>query len=126
MARPRTLLFAAAALAVVGAASPAGTATLHHGWAHYDTEKAFTLTGTIQHIDYGNPHVRVRVRPADDTTRTWLSVLAPPSRMTRRGLPEGSLRVGQTARLYGYPHREIANEMRAERITIGETTTELR
>ena len=98
----------------------------HHGWADYDTKRAFTLEGTIGTIEFVNPHVLVRVRSADDTTNTWLAVLAPPSRMTRRGLPNDSLRVGQTARLYGYPHKEIADEMRAERITISGRTTELR
>jgi hypothetical protein len=100
--------------------------SLHHGWAHYDTERAFTLEGRIGQVEYVNPHVLLRVQPVGDTTRTWLAVLAPPARMTRRGLPADSVRVGQTARLYGYPHREHSNEMRAERITFGDRTTELR
>jgi hypothetical protein len=108
---------------LVGAGLLAG---LHHGWADYDTERAFTLEGRISKVEYVNPHVLIQVRPADDTSRTWLAVLAPPSRMTRRGLPADSLSVGQTARLYGYPHKEVADEMRAERITMGERTTELR
>jgi hypothetical protein len=108
---------------LVGAGLLAG---VHHGWADYDTERAFTLEGRISKVEYINPHVLVRVRPTTDTSRTWLAVLAPPSRMTHRGLPEDSVRVGQAARLYGYPHKEIAEEMRAERITIGERTTELR
>ena len=98
----------------------------HHGWANYDAERAFTLEGTIRKVDYVNPHVLVEVRPADDSARTWLAVLAPPSRMTRRGLPADSVRVGGAARLHGYPHKEIPDEMRAERITIGDRTTELR
>lgn len=102
------------------------SAVSHHGWADYDTERAFTLDGTIGTIEYVNPHVLVRVQPAGDTARTWLAVLAPPSRMTRRGLPGDSLRVGQAARLYGYPHKELPDEMRVERITIGDRTTELR
>jgi Family of unknown function (DUF6152) len=102
------------------------TAASHHGWADYDTKRAFTLKGTIRTVEFVNPHVLVQVRPADDSTKTWLAVLAPPSRMNRRGLPSDSVRVGQTARLYGYPHKEIADEMRAERITIDGRTTELR
>ena len=101
-------------------------AAFHHGWAHYDTERAFTLEGTIGEVDYVNPHVFVRVEPEDDSSGSWLAVLAPPSRMTRRGLPADSVRVGVTARLYGYPHKETPREMRAERITIGTRTTELR
>jgi hypothetical protein len=99
---------------------------LHHGWADYDQERPFTLEGTIQKVQYMNPHVLVHVRSTDDSTRSWLCVLAPPWRMERRGLPEDSVRVGLTASLYGYPHREHEGEMRAERITIGGRTTELR
>ena len=107
-------------------AAPLLGAAGHHGWADYDADRAFTLEGTIRTVEFGNPHVMIRVRPGDDTTRTWLAVLAPPSRMNRRGMPQDSVQVGQVARLYGYPHKEIADEMRAERITIGGHTAELR
>ncbi len=109
---------------LLGAGLLAGS--LHHGWADYDTDRAFTLDGTIRKIQYGNPHVLARVQSSADTATTWLAVLAPPSRMTRRGLPKDSVQVGDTARLYGYPHREHEGEMRAERITMRGRTTELR
>lgn len=109
---------------ILGASLLAGW--LHHGWADYDSDRAFTLEGTIQEVQYVNPHVLVQVQPKADTTMSWLAVLAPPSRMTRRGLPQDSVRVGLTARLYGYPHREHSDEMRAERIIMGGRTTELR
>jgi hypothetical protein len=136
---PRLFLTLTAA-AVLAAALPAATAAVaHHGWADYDTARAFTLDGTIERVDYANPHVIVRVRaaagragaaagarPANDSARTWVAVLAPPSRMTSRGLPNGTLQPGQSARVYGYPHRRTAGELRAERITLGDRTTELR
>jgi hypothetical protein len=46
--------------------------------------------------------------------------------MTTRGLTEEMLKTGTSATVVGYPHRKIADEMRAERITIGEKTVELR
>jgi hypothetical protein len=107
-------------------AAPLLAAAAHHGWADYDTERAFTLEGTIQSVEFVNPHVLIKVRPTEDTTRTWLAVLAPPARMNRRGMPSDSVRVGLTATMYGYPHKEIADEMRAERITINGRTAELR
>ncbi len=58
--------------------------------------------------------------------KVWLVVLAPPSRMERRGLPAAMLKVGETATVVGYPHRSDPNEMRAERITINGKTVELR
>ena len=107
-------------------AAPLLVAASHHGWADYDTERAFTLVGTIGSVEFINPHVLIEVRPADDSTRTWLAVLAPPARMNRRGMPSDSVQAGRTAALYGYPHKEIADEMRAERITINGRTAELR
>ena len=56
----------------------------------------------------------------------WLAVLAPPSRMQRRGLPPEQLQVGETVSVVGYPHRSEAGEMRAERLTLGKKTVELR
>jgi hypothetical protein len=58
--------------------------------------------------------------------KTWLVVLAPPSRMESRGLPHTMLQPGATATVEGYPHRTDAEEMRAERITMDGKTVELR
>jgi hypothetical protein len=54
--------------------------------------------------------------------KTWLVVLAPPSRMERRGLPRTMLEPGMTASVVGYPNRTDPQEMRAERITISGKT----
>ena len=58
--------------------------------------------------------------------KVWVVVLAPPSRMENRGLPRDMLKVGTTATVVGYPSRTDQEEMRAERITIGDKTVELR
>jgi hypothetical protein len=46
--------------------------------------------------------------------------------MENRGLPRAELRPGAAATVVGYPHRTDAGELRAERITVGGKTTELR
>ena len=47
--------------------------------------------------------------------------------MESRGLTEDMLKKkGTQADIVGYPHLKINDEMRAERITISEKTTELR
>lgn len=46
--------------------------------------------------------------------------------MSNRGLPGEALKVGEEATVEGYPSRREASEMRAERITIGGKTVELR
>ncbi|MGH7353733.1 MAG: DUF6152 family protein [Candidatus Rokuibacteriota bacterium] len=100
-----------------------GAALAHHGWSGYDSEKELTLTGTIEVAGYEHPHGFVRLKTP---TKTWLVVLAPPSRMERRGLPREMLVAGKTATVVGYAHRSDPGEMRAERITLDAKTTELR
>ena|SRR5687768_14735377 len=95
----------------------------HHGWSGYDSTKALTLTGTIADTGYEHPHGYVKL---DTPGKTWLVVLAPPSRMENRGLKRDMLKPGTKATVMGYPNRTDADELRAERITIGEKTTELR
>jgi hypothetical protein len=58
--------------------------------------------------------------------KTWLCVLAPPSRMQNRGLEKGMLKPGAQVTLEGYPNRDNPEEMRAERVTVGGKTVELR
>ena len=74
-------------------------------------------------MGYEHPHGYVKLRtPA----KTWIAVLAPPSRMDNRGLSREALKVGDTASVDGYPNRNKPDEMRAERITVGGKTVELR
>jgi hypothetical protein len=112
-------LAAAGALIAVGT----GAAAAHHGWSGYDSSRPLELTGTIERSGYEHPHGYVRLETPD---KTWVVVLAPPSRMENRGLPPEQLKPGTRATVVGYPHRTDSEEMRAERITIAGKTTELR
>ena len=104
----------------------AGSALAHHGWSQYDANKTLNLTGVIKEASYSNPHGLMRLQVDGENGKTWLAVLAPPSRMNSRGLSQEILKAGTTATVVGYPHRELADEVRAERITIGGKTVELR
>lgn len=100
-----------------------GPAIAHHGWNQYDGDQPLTLTGTITEAHYEFPHGTIRLKTAD---KTWTVVLAPPSRMDNRGLSREALKAGVNVTVMGYPHRSVGDELRAERITLGGTTTELR
>lgn len=104
----------------------AGSALAHHGWGQYDASATLTLKGIITEASYSNPHSLIRLKVDGADGKTWRAVLAPPSRMSSRGLSREMLKVGATATVVGYPHRENADEMRAERITIADKTFELR
>ena len=115
---------------VVLAGALAGTVEAHHGWSEYDAARTLTLSGTIAQVGYENPHgfVRLQVRgdKGEEPGKTWLAILAPPSRMQARGLAREALEPGTKATVVGYPHRSNPDELRAERITVGGKTTELR
>ena len=115
----RAVVAAGLVVAAIGAA-PVGA---HHGWSGYDSAKELTLTGSIKEAGYEHPHGHVRLEVPG---KVWLVVLAPPTRMERRGLPASMLKVGTAATVVGYPHRSVEDELRAERITIDGKTVELR
>ena len=117
-----TLRSLLALLAPLLAFAPAA-ALAHHGWSGYDSAKPLNLDGTIREAGYEHPHGFVKLETPD---KTWLVVLAPPSRMENRGLPRETLKPGMKASVTGYPKRDDPGELRAERITIGGKTTELR
>ena len=111
----RNLILALAAMPVAALA--------HHGWSEYDSDKLIILTGTISESGYEHPHGYVKlVTPG----KTWQAVLAPPTRMAARGLAKDAIKVGATVTVEGYANRSKPEEMRAERITAGGKTVELR
>jgi hypothetical protein len=98
-------------------------ALAHHGWSEYDSTKPLKLTGKIVESGYEHPHGHVRM---ETPGKTWNVILAPPSRMERRGLEKGQLKPGVTATVEGYANRDKPEELRAERIIVDGKTIELR
>lgn len=111
-------LAVAAALVAIPAAAVA-----HHGWSSYDETKPITVAGQLQSVVWGNPHGTAKVTYQK---KAWDVVLAPTSRMIARGLNADSINKGQRVTLTGYARRDGTSEMRVERITVGDTTVELR
>jgi uncharacterized protein DUF6152 len=107
-----------AALLVLPAAALA-----HHGWSEYDSSKTLKLTGKVVESGYEHPHGHVRL---ETPGKTWTVILAPPSRMERRGLEKGMLKPGASVTVEGYANRDKPEELRAERILIDGKTIELR
>jgi hypothetical protein len=95
----------------------------HHGWANYDQDKVLDYKTIIEESVYENPHVLAKVKYQG---KLWTVYLAPPSRMTDRGLSEDMIKKGTSVRIVGYPHKTIKTEMRAERIYVKDKKFELR
>jgi len=100
-----------------------GAAFAHHGWGSYDANKPVTVTGPILTSKFENPHATITVRDSD---KVWTVTLAPISRMSSRGATDKVVAVGQNVSAYGYPSTVEKDEMRAERITVGGKTYEMR
>jgi hypothetical protein len=95
----------------------------HHGWSEYDASKPLTVTGAIKASGYEHPHGHIGLEAPG---KTWQVILAPPSRMERRGLAKDALKPGTQVTVTGYANRSKPDEMRAERITVNGKTVELR
>lgn len=95
----------------------------HHGWGSYDAKNPITVTGKILTSVYENPHATITVQGAD---KVWTVTLAPTSRMRNRGALPELVAVGAEISAYGYPSTVDPGEMRAERITAGGKTIEMR
>lgn len=98
-------------------------ALAHHGWGDYDVTKRLVLEGEIVAVDYAYPHVSIELQ---DGPKTWHVVLAPPSRMERRGILPDELIVGLTLTVVGYPSKTEVGVMRAEHITLNGRTVPMR
>ena len=98
-------------------------AAAHHGWSEYDTTQVLKLTGTIEMSGYEHPHGHIKLKTPG---KTWVAVLAPPSRMENRGLTKQMIADGATVTVEGYPNKGKPEEMRAERIIVAGKTIELR
>jgi hypothetical protein len=101
----------------------AGPAAAHHGWGDYNVKTRLVLEGEVLAVEYGYPHVSVDLK---DGGKTWHVILAPPSRMERRGVLSEELSVGITMTVIGYGSKSEPAEMRAETIMLNGHTVPMR
>jgi|SRR5580658_620826 hypothetical protein len=104
-------------------AATIGAASAHHGWGSYDAAKPITISAPVEQIVWADPHTHVMLKHEG---AMWEATLAPLFRMQARGLSEAMLKPGTAVEVYGYPSMRQEHEMRAERITVGGKTVELR
>ena len=101
-------------LAVTGALALPAAAAAHHGWGWTeDTESR--LSGTVQSISFGNPHMHLQLRTADGT---WEVDLSPPIVAQGSGFGPSVAKAGDRVSITG--HRARDRNVRAFK---GETIT---
>ena len=117
------LALAIAAALLLATLAGSGPALAHHGWGDYDVQRRLVLEGEILAVAYAYPHVTIDLK---DGEKTWHVILAPPSRMERRGIFPDELAIGQVVQVIGYPSKTEIDEMRAESITLNDRTVPMR
>lgn len=101
----------------------AAPAAAHHGWSGYASSELVRLVGVVRAISVENPHGEMRLEAGG---KVWRVTLSPPSRMAARGLPASNIKVGDEAAVEGYVSKSDPNELRAERLSHGGKSVELR
>ena len=99
-------------------ALPAAAAA-HHGWGWTRTEES-RLTGTIQSISFGNPHMHLQVR---NDAGTWEVDLSPPIVAQGSGFGPGAAKAGDRVVITGHRARDAGTlAFKGETITVGGKT----
>ena len=105
-------------VAVAALALPAA-ALAHHGWGWTENEES-RLSGTIESISFGNPHMHIKLKASKGV---WAVDLSPPIVAERSGFGPGAAKAGDTVILTG--HRARDHEVlafKAETVTVNGRT----
>jgi len=95
-----TVLLATLALFLVAAPVWA-----HHSFAaQYDSKDLMTLTGTINNVEWTNPHIYIHldVKDASGKVTKWAVEGYPPNTLKRTGFAKDNLVVGDTITVTAY------------------------
>ena len=94
-------------------------AAAHHGWAWTQDEES-RLSGTIESISYGNPHMHLQLRNAQGT---WEVDLSPPIVAQGSGFGPGVARAGDRVVITGHRARDAGLlAFKGETITVNGKT----
>lgn len=105
-------------IAAVALALPAA-ALAHHGWGWTESNES-RLSGTIESISFGNPHMHLQVRASKGV---WEVDLSPPIIAQRSGFGPGAAKQGDKVILTGHRARDHSVlGFKAETITVGGKT----
>ena len=101
----KTIVFAVVAAGVLCAGQPV---LAHHPFAaEFDVSKPVTLTGTLDRMEWVNPHgwIYMDVEEPDGTVTRWTVETSGPGQMSRRGLKKADTVDGMPLVIEGYQHR---------------------
>ncbi len=109
---------ALAALPVAALALPAATSA-HHGWNWTQAEES-QISGTIEEISFGNPHMHIKLRTDNGL---WAVDLSPPIQARQSGFGPEAAKVGDRVVLTGHRAADASvRGFKAETVTVNGKT----
>jgi hypothetical protein len=107
------------AVAVFAGLTLASGAAAHHGWA-WTEDRETRLSGTIESISFGNPHMHIKLR---NDAGLWAVDLSPPSQAQPSGFGPKAAKAGDRVTVTGHRARDGATRaFKGETVTIGGKT----
>jgi hypothetical protein len=97
-----------------------GSLLAHHSFAaEFDDQKPVKMTGTIQRVEWQNPHIwfYLDVKNSDGSTTTWGFAGGAPGQLMRRGITKDQLKIGATVVVEGFRSKDGTNNASGGRLT---------
>ena len=114
---PRRRALTVALVALLGTAPAAA----HHSFsAIFDSGKPVTLTGTVNRIEWMNPHtwIYLDVKKGDGSIEAWSFEMGSPNRLMRSGWNQDSLPTGTTVTIAGSQARDGSMKVAVDTVTL--------
>ena len=86
----------------------------------YDFGRTVTMKATITKFDWTNPHVQIHFEVRDDNGNVsqWMAECPSPSRLSRAGWSEDTMKTGDQVTITGNPAKDGAKEMRINAVAL--------
>jgi hypothetical protein len=95
----------------------------HHSFAaEYDRDRTITVSGTVDRLEWTNPHARLFVNGKDETGKTqlWDFELGPPNGLMRNGWSRNSLKNGHKVTVSGFRSKTSTTVANARTVTLSD------
>jgi hypothetical protein len=99
-------------------------ALAHHSYAAFDSTQTRTLTGTVKSVQWGNPHVELKLLVKPDEggePQEWNIETHSPAIMMRHGWTTSSLKYGDHVNVVCNPMKDGSHSCRLHTVLVLET-----